>query len=93
MAERVSKFVYIALVRIRSPIFEKHLRHRHEPCAGPRARSPQFASNLRANMGRSMGKNVRRKDGLKSPQILTRKAYNFPGLDLGTHARGGLPLA
>ena len=61
LAERVSNLVYIALIRLRSPIFKKHLRHRRELCAGPHARSPQFVCNFHANMGRSMGENVRRK--------------------------------
>ena len=64
LAERVSKSVYIALIRERSPTFKKHKRHRHELCAGPHVRSPQFACNLHANMGRSMGENVRRKVGV-----------------------------
>ena len=64
LAERVSKLVYIALIRARSLMFKKHLRHRRELCAGPLARSLQFACNLRGNMGRSMDENVRRKVGL-----------------------------
>jgi hypothetical protein len=64
VAERVSKSVYIALGCTRSPTFRKHLRQRRELCAGPLACSLQSASNLHANMGWSMGENVRRKVGI-----------------------------
>ena len=61
VAERESKNVYIALIHARSPEFEKPLSRKRELCAGHLAHSLQFACNLHANMGRSMGENVRRK--------------------------------
>ena len=56
MAERVSKLVYLALIRERSPTFKKHMRHRRELCAEPHVRSLQFACNLHADIGRISAK-------------------------------------
>ncbi len=63
LAEGVSKSVYLTLMRTRSPEFEKPLSRRRELCAGPLSHSLQFACNLHASMGPSVGEDVRRKVG------------------------------
>lgn len=63
VAERVSKSVHVALIRTRSPEFEKPLSRKRELCAGVLTHSLLFAGDLCSNMGWSMDESVRRKVG------------------------------
>jgi hypothetical protein len=62
--------VCIAPSRTCSSIFKKRPRYRRGLCAGALGCSSQFASNLRRNMGWSMGQSVRRNVGIDRKQRL-----------------------